>query len=186
MTHREDVLLADAAKQAALRSFLQQFDEDRSKNIYDMALCVDHKVDCAIRYQSDGKTYSDSEYWAAPAEIVTQQAGDCEDYAILKYAVLCHLGVDPERLRVMTVGRSALGFNHAILVVDTRPAAVCAEVPLALALSQQKSLDGIFILENDGYGAVLPLAGSKYYAYGIMNEFEQKPILVGSAFRSRP
>lgn len=186
MAERERSLLNDRKMNDALCAFLEQFNEDCGKTLYDMALSVDQKVDFAIRYESDGKTWGASEYWASPAEIVARQAGDCEDFAILKYAVLCHLGVDPERLRVMTVGRTSLGLNHAILVIDMRPNDLCAALPLSQALSEQKGLDGIYIVENDGYGTVMPLTGSGFYAFGIMNKYEQKPLRVSGAFRQSP
>jgi predicted transglutaminase-like cysteine proteinase len=69
------------------------------------------------QYRTDEETYGVSERWASPLEFMTN-SGDCEDYAIAKYATLTFLGFDDEQMRIMAVvdnGRGGIG--HSILSV---------------------------------------------------------------------
>ena len=42
----------------------------------------------SYKYKSDIDNYGEKEYYASPLEMIKKQAGDCEDYAILKYNIL--------------------------------------------------------------------------------------------------
>jgi predicted transglutaminase-like cysteine proteinase len=44
-------------------------------------------------------------------------AGDCEDYAIVKYVALGHLGVAPSDLRLLIVYDAKHGATHAVVAV---------------------------------------------------------------------
>lgn len=52
---------------------------------------------------SDGEHWGQSEYWATPTEFVASDGGDCEDYAIAKYAALRAAGVPAANLRLIYV-----------------------------------------------------------------------------------
>lgn len=65
-------------------------------------------------YRSDLANFHRSEYWASPLEFLAN-SGDCEDYAIFKYALLRHLGVPADSLRVVLAKRKADGLGHAVL-----------------------------------------------------------------------
>ena len=69
-------------------------------------------------YRSDSKNYGKSDYWATPAEFYNR-GGDCEDYAIAKYAALRALGVPDERLRVAIIHDKIKNIPHAVLIVYT-------------------------------------------------------------------
>jgi predicted transglutaminase-like cysteine proteinase len=56
-----------------------------------------------IRYMTDPQLWKQKEYWATPLETLGQGAGDCEDYAIAKYASLRKLGIPDSRLRLFYV-----------------------------------------------------------------------------------
>jgi predicted transglutaminase-like cysteine proteinase len=64
-------------------------------------------------YADDRRVYGRSDYWASPREFLTR-AGDCEDFAILKFASLIALGMDDDNLRLV-VGRLSDGTPHAFL-----------------------------------------------------------------------
>ena len=68
------------------------------------------------RYAEDRRNYGRSDYWASPSEFL-RQGGDCEDYAILKFASLMALGVQDQDMRLV-VGRLANGTPHAFLATD--------------------------------------------------------------------
>ena len=64
-------------------------------------------------YADDRRNYGRSDYWASPSEFL-QRGGDCEDYAILKFASLLALGVRDQDMRLV-VGRLSNGTPHAFL-----------------------------------------------------------------------
>lgn len=65
------------------------------------------------RYADDNRNYGRSDYWASPREFLTK-GGDCEDYAILKFASLLALGINDQDMRLV-VGRLSNGMPHAFL-----------------------------------------------------------------------
>lgn len=65
-------------------------------------------------YRSDLENFHKSEHWASPLEFLAK-SGDCEDYAIAKYALLRHLGLPAESLRIVLLKRKADGLGHAVL-----------------------------------------------------------------------
>ena len=65
-------------------------------------------------YRSDLANFHKSEHWASPLEFLAR-SGDCEDYAIFKYALLRHLGMPAASLRIVLLRRKADGLGHAVL-----------------------------------------------------------------------
>lgn len=66
---------------------------------------------------SDLKIYGQEEYWATPEEFLTNEGGDCEDFAIIKYFALQYLGWSTDDMWII-LGRSIQqDSNHAILLV---------------------------------------------------------------------
>ena len=66
------------------------------------------------RYRADSYNYSQSDYWASPAEFF-QRSGDCEDYAIAKYVTLRQMGFGAEQLRLVVVKDLNQNLAHAVL-----------------------------------------------------------------------
>lgn len=56
-----------------------------------------------IRWVPDLKVWQQKDYWATPLEVMGRGMGDCEDFAIAKYAMLVLAGVDVNRLRITYV-----------------------------------------------------------------------------------
>jgi len=71
-----------------------------------------------VRYVEDIDNYHKSDYWATPVEFFSR-GGDCEDYAIAKYASLRALGFTSDQLRVAVVQDTWRNLPHAILIVYT-------------------------------------------------------------------
>lgn len=69
-------------------------------------------------YIADSRNWGRSDYWATPVEFI-KRGGDCEDFAIAKYASLKALGVPEERLRIAIVYDKLKNIPHAILIVYT-------------------------------------------------------------------
>lgn len=71
-----------------------------------------------VRYIGDQKNWGKSDYWETPVEFLTY-GGDCEDFAIAKYASLRALGVPDRAMRIAIVKDLEKGIPHAILIVYT-------------------------------------------------------------------
>ncbi len=69
-----------------------------------------------ISYIEDIKNYGKSDHWATPVEFF-RKGGDCEDFAIAKYASLRALGFSTDQLRIAIVQDKIKNIAHAILIV---------------------------------------------------------------------
>lgn len=70
-----------------------------------------------VRYAEDSKLYGRADYWAGAQATLERGAGDCEDIAIAKLALLGELGV-PRSDIFLTIARDrARNADHALLVV---------------------------------------------------------------------
>lgn len=67
-------------------------------------------------YVSDVFNYGREDYWATPYQFF-RNAGDCEDFAIIKYLSLRALGFGPEDLRIVVLQDTDTGRPHAVLAV---------------------------------------------------------------------
>lgn len=56
-----------------------------------------------VEFAEDERLWGQADYWASPLETLAKGAGDCEDFAIAKYATLRVLGVADARLRLIYV-----------------------------------------------------------------------------------
>jgi predicted transglutaminase-like cysteine proteinase len=72
----------------------------------------------SVQYISDKRNWGKSDYWATPVEFMTR-GGDCEDFAIAKYAALRALGVPDSKMRLAIVKDMQKNIPHAILIVYT-------------------------------------------------------------------
>lgn len=74
-----------------------------------------------IRYDSDRGIWQQNDYWATPLETIGQGAGDCEDFAIIKYVSLRMAGVVDRKLRLIYVKARVDSFGgstqHAHMVL---------------------------------------------------------------------
>lgn len=61
--------------------------------------------------------WNQADYWATPMQSLGKAAGDCEDFVIGKYFSLIHLGVAPEKLRLIYVRARVGGQSIAHMVL---------------------------------------------------------------------
>ncbi|MEM8795578.1 MAG: transglutaminase-like cysteine peptidase [Pseudomonadota bacterium] len=80
---------------------------------------VNRIVNDAITYREDYEAYGHLDYWADASETASNGYGDCEDFAILKYAMLRDLGVPAESLSLVVLKDKARNLYHAVLAVNT-------------------------------------------------------------------
>ena len=83
-----------------------------------------------IRWVQDPEAWGQKDYWATPLETMGKGMGDCEDFAIAKYAMLVLAGVDINKLRITYVKAQMGGPNsqihaaHMVLAYYPTPNAV--------------------------------------------------------------
>ena len=70
-----------------------------------------------IREGVDRDIWKQEDYWATPVETLVRGMADCEDFVIGKYFSLVHLGVDPEKLRLVYVRARIGGQSIAHMVL---------------------------------------------------------------------
>lgn len=123
LENQSRLLNSDTARAQSYADFLRHYDQYRDECIAKMADNVNDDVLDYVTYTSDDDLYDRSDYWAAPAETVASERGDCEDYAILQYAILRHLGVPDNRLMITLVDakRNDQGLDHAVLLLNIAP-----------------------------------------------------------------
>lgn len=76
---------------------------------------VNHYIN-SVRYVEDSRNFKKSDHWATPIEFLTR-GGDCEDFAIAKYASLRALGFSADQMRIAIVQDRIKNIPHAILIV---------------------------------------------------------------------
>jgi predicted transglutaminase-like cysteine proteinase len=102
--------------QAALR-FLSIVDLGRKREGRGRLGWINRAVNMAIRPVSDWAQYGLADFWASPLQTLGSGAGDCEDYAIVKYVALRELGIPPDDLRLIIVQDDKREAGHAIVAV---------------------------------------------------------------------
>jgi predicted transglutaminase-like cysteine proteinase len=78
---------------------------------------INRAVNLAIEPMSDMAQWGVPDRWSAPLETLTTRRGDCEDYAIAKYAALTAAGVAAEDVRLVVVRNLAVNEDHAVVAV---------------------------------------------------------------------
>lgn len=78
---------------------------------------VNRRVNAAIRYMSDATRHGAADVWSGPLAVLGA-AGDCEDYAFAKYALLQAAGVPASAMRVVLLRDRRAGEDHAVLAVQ--------------------------------------------------------------------
>jgi predicted transglutaminase-like cysteine proteinase len=74
-----------------------------------------------VPYRTDVENYGVLDRWSTPLELMTR-GGDCECYAIAKYALLHEtLGVAAELLRLIALAPTPQREAHAVLAVAQGP-----------------------------------------------------------------
>ncbi|MEX0590463.1 MAG: transglutaminase-like cysteine peptidase, partial [Xanthobacteraceae bacterium] len=113
--------------------YLAIVEEIRAKSDRAQLETANRLVNGALRYVSDAEQHGISDRWQAPLQALAAGRGDCEEYAIAKYAALREAGVPEADLRLVLVRDTAIRIDHAVLaarfagrwvVLDNRRGAV--------------------------------------------------------------
>jgi len=80
---------------------------------------INQQINSLISYESDRSIYGKEDYWALPQESLQKSRGDCEDYVILKFALLKKLGVPVRSMSMVVLKDTVRNLYHAVLAVST-------------------------------------------------------------------
>ncbi len=97
--------------------FLSLAEEVRIKTGESRIETANRLANRVLRYTSDMSRHGEPDLWSAPLASLAARRGDCEDYAILKYALLREAGLRAEDLRIVLVRDAAGRQDHAVLAV---------------------------------------------------------------------
>jgi predicted transglutaminase-like cysteine proteinase len=75
---------------------------------------INRAINLAIRPMSDFAQYGQIDVWTSPLVTFAHGAGDCEDYAIAKYAALRLAGIAAEDLRILIMRDTIRNEDHAV------------------------------------------------------------------------
>jgi predicted transglutaminase-like cysteine proteinase len=102
---------------AAARRFLQIVELGQQRQGRARLAEINRAVNFSIRPVSDWAQYGVADFWSAPLATLGTGAGDCEDYAVLKYVALREAGIAPDDLRFLIVYYPRRGTYHVVLAV---------------------------------------------------------------------
>ena len=115
------------ARVPLLKSWLQTINSAKSVGDNARLRRINDFVNQNILFDSDAGIWQQSDYWATPLETLGQGAGDCEDFAIIKYVSLRMTGVSDKKLRLIYVKarletpRGPLQQAHMVLAYYAEP-----------------------------------------------------------------
>ncbi len=73
-----------------------------------------------VRHVEDAEQWGIEDYWATPVELLSANAGDCEDFAIAKFVTLKALGLNEAQLRISHVTINSTGQAHMVLLFQEK------------------------------------------------------------------
>jgi predicted transglutaminase-like cysteine proteinase len=124
---------------------------------------INRAVNLAVRAMSDEALDGETDFWASPLVTFGRGAGDCEDYAIAKFAALRLAGIASDDLRILIM-RDTRGDDHAVaaarldgrwLTLDNRRMAMVEDADI-------RNYRPTFVMDRDGirrYAPALDVAG---------------------------
>ena len=85
-------------------------------NNYNAAQRINSQVNASVTYKTDLAQFEVPEFWQEAGKF-----GDCEDYALLKRALLKEQGFDAEKIHLATcwINVKADNTGHCVLIVET-------------------------------------------------------------------
>jgi len=149
---------------AALR-FLAIVDQARARDGRARLGEINRAINLAIRPISDLAQYGEEDVWSSPLATFSHRAGDCEDYAIAKYAALRQAGIAARDLRIVILHDIRHHEDHAVaaarldgrwLVLDNQRMAMVEDADL-------NSVRPLFVIDEIGiakYAEAPMLAGA--------------------------
>jgi predicted transglutaminase-like cysteine proteinase len=113
---------------------------------------INRAADLAISPVSDEMQWGVADHWSDPFETLLSRRGDCEDYAILKYAALLVAGIAKDDVRIVILKNFFPDETHAAvatrvdgqwLILDNRTLTLVRDTDVMRAIPE-------FVLDHEG------------------------------------
>jgi predicted transglutaminase-like cysteine proteinase len=113
---------------------------------------INRAADLAISPVSDERQWGVADHWSDPFETLLSSRGDCEDYAILKYAALLQAGIPRDDVKIVILRNLFPNENHAAvaarvdgqwLILDNRTLTLVRDTDVTRAIPE-------FVLDHEG------------------------------------
>jgi predicted transglutaminase-like cysteine proteinase len=79
---------------------------------------INRAVNLAIRPVSDETQWGIPDRWSEPLETLHSSSGDCEDYAIVKYAALLAAGLPKDAVKIVVLRNRLQKEDHAVVAIQ--------------------------------------------------------------------
>ncbi len=139
---------------AAARRFLQIVELGRQRQGRARLAEINRAVNFSIRPLSDWAQYGVDDLWSAPLVTLSAGAGDCEDYAVVKYVALREAGIAAEDLRFLIVYHPRRRTNHAVVAVHLGKEWLLLDNSTLIMVnsSDARHYRPLFVLDHRGVG----------------------------------
>jgi predicted transglutaminase-like cysteine proteinase len=113
---------------------------------------INRAADLAISPISDQLQWSVPDHWSDPLETLRSHRGDCEDYAIVKYAALLEAGIPKDDVKIVILKNTFPNEDHAAvaarvdgrwLILDNRTLTLVRDTDVTRAIP-------LFVLDHEG------------------------------------
>jgi predicted transglutaminase-like cysteine proteinase len=113
---------------------------------------INRAADLAVSPVSDEMQWGVPDHWSDPFETLLSNRGDCEDYAILKYAALLEAGIPKDDVKIIILKNFFPNENHAAvatrvdgqwLILDNRTLTLVRDTDVTRAIPE-------FVLDHEG------------------------------------
>lgn len=118
---------------------------------------VSASVNGMVAYRTDEENHGRLDQWSTPNETLARASGDCEDYAILKMAVLARLGVPVTAMEIVVVKDTSRRLFHAVLSVALEDRTLILD-----NMTDAVEAD----TRKPGYAPLFSLSGTANYIFG--------------------
>src|SRR5262249_4077265 len=121
---------------------------------------INRAVNLSIKPVSDWVQYGVADFWASPLATMSSGAGDCEDYAIVKYVALGQLGVAPSDLRLLIVYDAKHGATHAVVAIrhDSEWLILDNRTLIMINIEANQGYLPLFVLDHQGVATITTAA----------------------------
>ena len=113
---------------------------------------INRAADLAISPVSDEMQWGVADHWSDPFETLRSSRGDCEDYAIVKYAALLEAGIPRDDVKIVILKNLFPNESHAAvaarvdgqwLILDNRTLTLVRDTDVTRAIPE-------FVLDHEG------------------------------------
>ncbi|MDP2121217.1 MAG: transglutaminase-like cysteine peptidase, partial [Hoeflea sp.] len=138
---------------------------------------VSRTVNRLIAYRTDEDMHGQLDHWSTPNETLKRGAGDCEDYAILKMALLSSIGIPLNSMEIVVVKDTGRRLFHAVLSVSMNGRSLILDNMTDAVESDRAKLT---------YAPLFSISGSANYVFGYKSGQPKLVASIGEAISVAP